>query len=186
MSSDAAAYFTGCVLTMDGGRDNYATTFPPATYIEAGQIQLRATTRGTHAMTERDELVHYSADRGVARIELDSPHNRNALSRQLCAELDAHLLTASEDSSVRAVELTHTGSVFCAGADLSEASSGPAITDVMVGLLRRILDMPKPVVARLTATFVRADWARRRRRRRAGLPQGHLRVSRFASASRPP
>lgn len=38
MSSDAAAYFTGCVLTMDGGRDNYATTFPPATYIEAGQI----------------------------------------------------------------------------------------------------------------------------------------------------
>lgn len=100
-------------------------------------------------MTERDELVHYSADRGVARIELDSPHNRNALSRKLCAELDAHLLTASEDSSVRAVELTHTGSVFCAGADLSEASSGPAITDVMVGLLRRILDMPKPVVARL-------------------------------------
>jgi citronellol/citronellal dehydrogenase len=38
MASDAAAYFTGCVLTMDGGRDNYSSTFPPASYVEAGQI----------------------------------------------------------------------------------------------------------------------------------------------------
>lgn len=95
------------------------------------------------------ELVHYSLDRGVARIELDSPHNRNALSRQLCAELGAHLTTASADPAVRAVELTHTGSVFCAGADLSEASSGPSVTEVMIGLLGQIVEMPKPVVARL-------------------------------------
>lgn len=100
-------------------------------------------------MTEHAELVHYSIDRGIARIELDSPHNRNALSRQLCAELDAHLASAAEDPAVRAVELTHTGSVFCAGADLSEASSGPSITDIMIGLLGRIVETPKPVVARL-------------------------------------
>lgn len=95
------------------------------------------------------ELVHYSVDRGIARVELDSPHNRNALSRQLCAELGAHLTSASQDPAVRAVELTHTGSVFCAGADLSEASSGPSITEVMIGLLSQIVEMPKPVVARL-------------------------------------
>lgn len=100
-------------------------------------------------MTERAELVHYSIDRGIARIELDSPRNRNALSRQLCAELDAHLASAAEDPAVRAVELAHTGSVFCAGADLSEASSGPSITDTMIGLLGRIVEMPKPVVARI-------------------------------------
>lgn len=70
-------------------------------------------------MTEHPELVHYRVDRGIAHIELDSPHNRNALSRQLCAELDAHLAAAGGDPAVRAVELTHTGSVFCAGADLS-------------------------------------------------------------------
>ncbi len=29
MASDAAGFFTGCVLTMDGGRDNYSTAFPP-------------------------------------------------------------------------------------------------------------------------------------------------------------
>lgn len=101
-------------------------------------------------MTGPAELVHFSVDRGIARIELDSPHNRNALSRQLCAELDAHLTAASADPAVRAVELTHTGSVFCAGADLSEASSpGPPITDIMITLLSRIVEMPKPVIARL-------------------------------------
>ncbi|MCB0946497.1 MAG: enoyl-CoA hydratase/isomerase family protein, partial [Mycobacterium sp.] len=55
----------------------------------------------------------------------------------------------SGDPAVRAIELTHTGSVFCAGADLSEASSGPSSTDAMVTLLRLILEAPKPVVARL-------------------------------------
>jgi citronellol/citronellal dehydrogenase len=38
MASDAASHFTGCVLTMDGGRDNYSSTFPPPSYIQAGQI----------------------------------------------------------------------------------------------------------------------------------------------------
>lgn len=95
------------------------------------------------------ELVHYGVDRGIARVVLDSPHNRNALSRQLCAELDAHLSSAATDPAVRAVELTHTGSVFCAGADLGEASSGSSITETMISLLRRIVEMPKPVVARL-------------------------------------
>lgn len=94
------------------------------------------------------ELVHYAVDRGIARIELDSPHNRNALSRQLVEELSAHLATAGADESVRAVELTHTGKVFCAGADLSEAVNGPATMPV-IHLLRRILETPKPVVARL-------------------------------------
>lgn len=38
MASDAAAYFTGCVLTMDGGRDNYSSTYPPDSYVQGGQI----------------------------------------------------------------------------------------------------------------------------------------------------
>ena len=38
-------------------------------------------------MTEHDELVHYAVVEGLATITLDSPHNRNALSRQLMNEL---------------------------------------------------------------------------------------------------
>ena len=38
-------------------------------------------------MTTASELVHLSIERGIATITLDSPHNRNALSRQLVGEL---------------------------------------------------------------------------------------------------
>ena len=69
-------------------------------------------------------LVQYRAGDQVATVILDSPHNRNALSAQLMAELSARLSEAGEDPAVRAVVLTHTGRVFCSGADL--AAAGPA------------------------------------------------------------
>lgn len=99
-----------------------------------------------------NELVHYDVARAIATITLDSPHNRNALSAQLVAETTDHLVTAAADESVRAVVLTHTGSTFCAGADLREsaAEAGPAQgTKRMLGLLRAIVELPKPVVARI-------------------------------------
>ena len=71
-----------------------------------------------------DALVAYSADRGIARIALDSPRNRNALSAALMTQLEEALAAAAADDGVRAVELTHTGSTFCAGADLTEARAG--------------------------------------------------------------
>jgi enoyl-CoA hydratase len=98
------------------------------------------------------ELVHYAVDRAIATITLDSPANRNALSAQLVTELGAHLATAAEDDAVRAVVLTHTGTVFCAGADLKEqtAQGGPQEgTRRVVALLRQIVELPKPVLARV-------------------------------------
>jgi enoyl-CoA hydratase len=93
-------------------------------------------------------LVQYSVDRGIARIALDSPQNRNALSAALIAELNGALDACDADGSVRAVELTHTGSTFCAGADLAEASAGGMATGTarVTELLRRIVSLPKPVV----------------------------------------
>lgn len=95
-----------------------------------------------------DQLVQYSAERAVARIALDSPRNRNALSAALIGQLTDALQTAAADDSVRAVELTHTGSTFCAGADLSEASQGGmrAGTERVIALLKLIVSLPKPVV----------------------------------------
>ena len=98
------------------------------------------------------ELVHYEVERAIATITLDSPENRNALSAQLVGELSAHLAAAGADDGVRAVVLTHTGTVFCAGADLKEQSGegGPqAGTARMLELLRTIIELPKPVIARL-------------------------------------
>ncbi|MFZ4721202.1 MAG: enoyl-CoA hydratase-related protein [Ilumatobacteraceae bacterium] len=69
------------------------------------------------------ELVHCTVAAGVATITLDSPSNRNALSRQLVHDLGL-ALDRAEQPDVRAVVLTHTAPVFCAGADLKERASG--------------------------------------------------------------
>lgn len=98
------------------------------------------------------ELVHYTIERAIAALTLDSPANRNALSAQLVGELTAHLQTAAADGAVRAVVLTHTGTTFCAGADLKEsaAEGGPAQGTLrMLGMLRTIVELPKPVMARI-------------------------------------
>jgi enoyl-CoA hydratase/carnithine racemase len=71
------------------------------------------------------ELVHCTVERGVATITLDSPANRNALSRQLVTELGV-ALDRAEAPDVRAAILTHTPPVFCAGADLKERATGGA------------------------------------------------------------
>jgi methylglutaconyl-CoA hydratase len=99
-----------------------------------------------------DELVHYEISRGVARITLDSPHNRNALSAQLRRELRAHLGAAVEDDAVRVIVLDHTGPVFCAGMDLKEAGGASATeqgVNEFPAILEQIWTSPKPVVAKL-------------------------------------
>lgn len=100
------------------------------------------------------ELVHLEVDRGVARITLDSPQNRNALSSQLVAELTAHLSAATTLAGVRAIVLTGTGSVFCSGADLKEGrQANQAGTSTGATTLAPILEMmwhsPRPVIGRI-------------------------------------
>ncbi|MFE1415373.1 enoyl-CoA hydratase family protein [Streptomyces sp. NPDC058746] len=90
--------------------------------------------------------VHAARATGVATITLDSPANRNALSADLVAALRAALADAGADPAVRAVVLTHTGTTFCAGADLRS----PCDPADFLALLREIAELPKPVVARVT------------------------------------
>ncbi|MGA7987979.1 MAG: enoyl-CoA hydratase family protein [Candidatus Dormiibacterota bacterium] len=96
-----------------------------------------------------NELVHLGIDEGIATITLDSPHNRNALSAQLVSELTESLAAAAADATVRAVVLTHTGTTFCAGADLSEArgASMTGTATTLLTLIGGLIDMPKPVLA---------------------------------------
>ncbi|MCA1981802.1 enoyl-CoA hydratase family protein [Nocardioides nematodiphilus] len=103
-------------------------------------------------MTDRAELVHYEVADAIATITLDSPHNRNALSAQLIGELFERLERAENDDAVRVVVLAATGTVFCSGADLSEASGGADFADgprTIARLQRTIVAHSKPVVCRL-------------------------------------
>ena len=101
-----------------------------------------------------DRLVEYTVDRYVARLTLNSPHNRNALSATLVNQLHQGLRDAAADPAVRAVVLGHTGNTFCAGADLSEgsaASADPAEATAqrsreLATLLRAIVESPRPVI----------------------------------------
>jgi enoyl-CoA hydratase/carnithine racemase len=102
-----------------------------------------------------DRLVEYTVEGHIARLTLNSPHNRNALSTTLVSQLHQGLRDAAADPAVRAVVLGHTGNTFCAGADLSE---GSAATDAdpgemaaerareMAALLRAIVESPLTVI----------------------------------------
>ncbi|MFJ4853595.1 enoyl-CoA hydratase family protein [Streptomyces sp. NPDC088730] len=92
------------------------------------------------------QLAAPAHERGIATLTLDSPANRNALSAGLVGELAEALGACADDDTVRAVVLTHTGNTFCAGADLT----APADPAAFVALMRQIVALPKPVVARVT------------------------------------
>lgn len=91
-------------------------------------------------------LVHAAQATGVTTLTLDSPANRNALSAGLVGELRAGLAAAAADPAARAVVLTHTGTTFCAGADLKS----PCDPADFLALLREVAGLPKPVLARVT------------------------------------
>ncbi len=102
----------------------------------------------------KDELVHLERTPGVATITLDSPHNRNALSRQLLGELDHHVQAALADPDVRVIVLTGAGPVFCSGADLKErrdpsATPPPRRPGGLVPILTAMWEGPKPIVGRI-------------------------------------
>ncbi|WP_338036344.1 enoyl-CoA hydratase-related protein [Nocardioides oleivorans] len=96
------------------------------------------------------ELVHYAVDDAIATITLDSPANRNALSRQLVTELFGHLERAGADEAVRVVLVQSSGKVFCSGADLAEASTEGMEVGArrIVDLQRLVATLDKPVVTK--------------------------------------
>ncbi len=99
------------------------------------------------------DLVRTATDAGVTTLTLDSPANRNALSTPLMRQLLDLLGEALVDPAVRAVVISHTGPVFCSGADLKETAeardSGRVPSEMLADVLAALWEFPKPVVARI-------------------------------------
>ncbi|MFI5491694.1 enoyl-CoA hydratase-related protein [Actinoplanes sp. NPDC051859] len=98
-------------------------------------------------------LVRTETVAGVTTLTLDSPSNRNALSSALMTDLLDGLGAALTDAAVRAVVISHTGPVFCSGADLKETAearaNGRVPAELLADVLAAIWEFPKPVVARV-------------------------------------
>ncbi len=100
---------------------------------------------------DKSDLVRYELADGVATITLDSPHNRNALSRLLLNQLFEALDRAESEDGAEVVVIRSADRVFCSGADLAEASENGMDegTRALVALQRRIVTHPLPVLVRL-------------------------------------
>lgn len=91
-------------------------------------------------------------DPGIVRLALNRPEKRHALSPDLRDALIAALAEAGGDDTVRAIVLTGTGGMFCAGGDLStmgglDAASALARMEDNHLLVRRLAGLTKPLVA---------------------------------------
>jgi enoyl-CoA hydratase/carnithine racemase len=88
----------------------------------------------------------------VARITLNYPEKRNALSRAMLASLKERLDQAANDTHVKVVILRAAGPVFSAGHDLRELAAGSetehrALFASCTEVMETIRLMTKPVIA---------------------------------------
>lgn len=101
------------------------------------------------------ELLHEVAN-GVARLTINRPERRNALSWTLIEELRARVREARDDPQVRALVLTGAGDrAFCAGADLTGMRADAGYADVhrsrgeLAALFDDLWSLGKPTIARV-------------------------------------
>jgi len=101
------------------------------------------------------EDVRYEAADGIARVTIDRPEQRNAMSFTVMDGLRESMARARVDDDVRVVVLTGAGDrAFCSGADLGGISdtSAAAAHDgrgLLAELFRDMWGLGKPIVARV-------------------------------------
>ncbi len=118
------------------------------------------------------ETIGFDVADGVARLTLNRPEKRNALSARMLAEIHDALLEADDRSDVNVVLLQGTGRDFCAGYDLMGSYGGaegpapdydPALYRTRSGTLDDdiwhleqqqaltliMLDLHKPIIAKV-------------------------------------
>lgn len=103
-------------------------------------------------------LVETDLAGGVLTITLADEENRNGLGPQLMSELIEVCDAADDDPTVRVVVLTNRGRIFCAGANLSQASAGSESAASRAPdparLFGRFQMSPKPYVGRIAGHCV--------------------------------
>src|SRR5689334_13782255 len=104
---------------------------------------------------DRPELRYELAD-GIARLTIDRPERRNALSWTVLTAMRARLAEIKDDPDAHVVVLTGAGDkAFCAGADLTGMAEGASHLDLhdsrgeLAALFHDLWDLGKPTIARV-------------------------------------
>src|SRR5262245_44595096 len=97
-------------------------------------------------MSDGERHIRYQVGDHVARITIDRPERRNAVSSRSTEQLAEAFLAATADPEVWAILLTGAGDkAFCAGADLKDlddrAKTGETIGPAMGGMRRNIMEL---------------------------------------------
>ncbi len=108
---------------------------------------------GSVADTDYRNLL-VTSDGSAARIVLNRPEKRNALSLELMDEMTAALSNASEWPGTRAIVIEGAGPAFSAGHDLSEMIGAQQeflanLFDRCSVMMQTIHDIPQPVIAKV-------------------------------------
>lgn len=106
-------------------------------------------------------MLDDAGDKGVARITLNRPDKRNAISYELIDDLLA-ALAACEKSDAEIVIITGAGKAFCSGMDLDNLKAITSRThqenvkdsQTMAKLFRTIYDFPKPTISAVNGPAV--------------------------------
>ncbi len=102
------------------------------------------------------ETIALEIAEGVARLTLNRPDRLNSFTVQMHGEVAAALDEVETNDAVRTLVITGAGRGFCAGQDLSDRAVAPSGDAVDLGdsveryyapLIRRLANMPKPVIA---------------------------------------
>ena len=100
------------------------------------------------------ETIGFHLGDGIARIALNRPDRLNSFTRQMHGELQQAL---DDAASARVIVLTGAGRAFCAGQDLNDRAVAPGeavdlgetVEESWNPLVRRLSDLPQPVIARV-------------------------------------
>ena len=106
--------------------------------------------------TNQPYILREQAD-GIATLTMNRPASRNALSREMLDAMQDAIDGIADDPTVRVVIVSATGPAFCAGHDMKQIRANPeeayyrSLFAQSSQLMKSIVALPKPVIARVQA-----------------------------------
>ena len=85
----------------------------------------------------------------IARVAIDAPRTRNALSTAIISGAAEAIRSLSQSSGIRVIVLTGEGGTFSSGVDLKENAPVESVTAAVIALFEAIAESPIPVLARV-------------------------------------